>query len=334
MSDPLLARNAGPVALAAGALFALVDLARWALQRPDDVLGMMTDPLFRVVNGGYFAAFVGLAVGLVALHERLAPHTGRLGLVGFLAALAGTMTQGGNMWFDGFAVPWLADVAPQVFDAEKTITLQVGALAAYLLFALGWMLFGLAVLRARVGARGDTGGAGRGGVLGYQSGLAPYGVPLGLAVAALGARLIRDAHRPALTSSRAEDRCPAWSCSPAATSSCSSSCWPTRSPGGRGSGTGSTRAMSTPRSCPFGPFLAALVMLALIGGRRAIRDWLAKIVHWRVAPAWYAVALLGPPVLTFVAVAINLATGAPADSGRGRCPGSRAGRSSSSSCWS
>ena len=80
MSDPLLERNAGPVALAAGALFALVDLARWALQRPDDVLGMMTDPLFRVVNGGYFAAFVGLAVGLVALHERLAPHTGRLGL--------------------------------------------------------------------------------------------------------------------------------------------------------------------------------------------------------------------------------------------------------------
>jgi hypothetical protein len=43
MSDSLLARNAGPVALAAGALFALVDLARWALQRPDDVLGMMTD---------------------------------------------------------------------------------------------------------------------------------------------------------------------------------------------------------------------------------------------------------------------------------------------------
>jgi membrane protease YdiL (CAAX protease family) len=61
---------------------------------------------------------------------------------------------------------------------------------------------------------------------------------------------------------------------------------------------------------PFGPFLAALVMLALVGGRGGLRSWLSKIVHWRVGPAWYAVALLGPPVLTFGAVALNLAAGA------------------------
>jgi len=61
---------------------------------------------------------------------------------------------------------------------------------------------------------------------------------------------------------------------------------------------------------PVGPFLAALVMLAVVGGRPAIRAWLAKIVHWRVAPVWYAVALLGPPLLTFAAVAINRAVGA------------------------
>ena len=198
MSDPPLARHAGPVALAAGAAFALVDLARWACQRPDDVLGAMSDPLFRLANGGYFAAFVGLAVGLIALHERLAPATGRLGLAGFLAALAGTMTQGGNMWFDGFAAPWLAEVAPQVFAAEKTITLQVGALAAYLLFAAGWMLFGFALLRARVVPAPIPVAMIVAGALGYQSGVAPYGVPIGLAVAVLGARLIR-AGRPVRT---------------------------------------------------------------------------------------------------------------------------------------
>ncbi len=71
---------------------------------------------------------------------------GRFGLAAFLVALAGTMTQGGNMWFDGFAGPWLAEVAPQAIDSEKTITLVVGALAAYVLFALGWMLFGIALL--------------------------------------------------------------------------------------------------------------------------------------------------------------------------------------------
>jgi hypothetical protein len=194
VSDSSLSRNAGGLALVAGAAFALVDLGRWAFDRPDDKIGMMADPWFLVFNGAYFVAFVGLAVALVALYAQLAPRTGRFGLVAFVAALAGTMTQGGNMWFDGFAAPWLAAVAPQVFTAEKTITLQVGALAAYLLFALGWMLFGIAVLRARVVPVAIPVALVIAGALGYQSGLSPYGVPIGLAVAALGAGLIRASH--------------------------------------------------------------------------------------------------------------------------------------------
>jgi membrane protease YdiL (CAAX protease family) len=58
-----------------------------------------------------------------------------------------------------------------------------------------------------------------------------------------------------------------------------------------------------------GPFVAALVMLALVGGRPALRAWFAKIVHWRVGPVWYAFALLVPPALTFAAVVVQLATG-------------------------
>jgi hypothetical protein len=191
MADSALARHAGPITLAAGAALALLDLARWVLERPDDRVGMMADPLFRVANGAYFVAFIGLAIALVALHERLAPRYGRYGLIAFLAALVGTMTQGGNMWFDGFAAPWLAEVAPQVFDAEKTITLVVGALAAYLTFALGWVLFGIALLRARVLPVAVPLGVVVGGVLGFRSGLPPFGIPLGLAVAAVGAALIR-----------------------------------------------------------------------------------------------------------------------------------------------
>jgi hypothetical protein len=196
--DSSLSARAGQIALATGAGFALVDLARWACQRSDDRLAMMADPFFRVANGAYFVAFVGLAVGLIALHERTAPRTGRFGLVAFLVALAGTMTQGGNMWFDGFAGPWLAEVAPQAIDAEKTITLVVGALAAYLLFALGWMLFGVALLRARVGPVLIPVAIIVAGALGFRSGLPPYGVPIGIAVAALGAQLIH-AGRPVTT---------------------------------------------------------------------------------------------------------------------------------------
>jgi hypothetical protein len=191
MAQTALARHAGPIALAGGAAFALVDLARWVVQRPGDFVGMMADPAFRVANGAYFVAFIGLAIALVALHERFAARFGRYGLLAFLVAFAGTMTQGGNMWFDGFAGPWIAEVAPQVIASEKTITLQIGALSAYVLFALGWMLFGIALLRARVVPAAVASAVIVGGVLGFQSGLPPYGIPIGLAVAAVGVAVMR-----------------------------------------------------------------------------------------------------------------------------------------------
>ena len=152
---------------------------------------MMADLALRVANGAYFVAFVGLAIALVAVHERVAPRFVRYGLIAFLVAFAGTMTQGGNMWFDGFAGPWIAEVAPQAITAEKTITLQVGALAAYVLFAVGWMMFGIALLLARAVPAAVALGVVAGGVLGFQSGLPPFGIPIGLAVAALGVALMR-----------------------------------------------------------------------------------------------------------------------------------------------
>jgi hypothetical protein len=190
VSGSALHRTAGPIALAAGGFLAAIDLVLLALMNPQDRIAQMLDPVFRVVNAGYFLAFVGLAIGLVAVHGATAERTGRFGLVAFLVALTGTMAQGGNMWFDGFAAPWLADVAPQVFTAERSVILQVGALSSYLLFALGWVLVGIALLRVRavpvvVGLALVVGG-----VLGYGSGIPPYGVPIGLAMAAVGGWLV------------------------------------------------------------------------------------------------------------------------------------------------
>ena len=191
-----LSRQAGPIALGAGGLFAALDLGR-LLTADADKIAQMADPAFRVFNGGYFVGFIGLAVALIAVHERLQPRTGRFGLVAFLVALSGVMFQGGNMWFDGFAVPWLAEVLPQVFTVEKTSTLVVGALTAYVLFALGWMLFGVALLRARVVPVAIPLAMIVAGVLGYNSGLPPYGIPIGLTVAALGSALLHRAPAPA-----------------------------------------------------------------------------------------------------------------------------------------
>jgi hypothetical protein len=191
MIDEQLSRHAGPVALVAGGAFAAIDVVLLVLMDPAHKMDMLTSPVFRVFNAAYFFAFVGLAIGLIAVHSRLGSRTGWLGTLGFLAALVGTMTQGGNMWFDGFASPWLAEVLPQAFTAEKTPILVTGALLSYMTFALGWLLFAVTSWLTRVVPVWLAIAIAVGGVLGFQSGLPPYGIPIGLAVAALGVWLIR-----------------------------------------------------------------------------------------------------------------------------------------------
>jgi uncharacterized protein len=56
----------------------------------------------------------------------------------------------------------------------------------------------------------------------------------------------------------------------------------------------------------FGPFLAALVVLALTEGRSGVGRLLRRMVRWRVGLQWYAVALLLPIVVTLAAAVLNV----------------------------
>jgi hypothetical protein len=125
------------------------------------------------------------------VHERQGRAAGTFGAVGLCAAIIGALNLGGNMWFEGFAAPWLAEVDPQVFTAEKTTILLIGGLSSYLLLALGWVLFGLASLRARIFPASICLAVTVSGVIGFQAAAPAYGVPLGPAVAVLGGWLIR-----------------------------------------------------------------------------------------------------------------------------------------------
>ena len=60
----------------------------------------------------------------------------------------------------------------------------------------------------------------------------------------------------------------------------------------------------------FGPFLAAIVVLALTEGKAGILGLFRRMVRWRVAAGWYAVALLLPAVLAASAAALNVLLGA------------------------
>ena len=63
-----------------------------------------------------------------------------------------------------------------------------------------------------------------------------------------------------------------------------------------------------------GPFLAALVVLAITRGKGSIVGLLKAMVRWRVSPAWYAAALLLPVIVALGATALNVLLGAPAPS--------------------
>jgi hypothetical protein len=64
--------------------------------------------------------------------------------------------------------------------------MALGALSSYALFAAGWTLFGIASARARVFPLAISIAIIIGGITGYQALLAPWEMPLGLAVGSLG----------------------------------------------------------------------------------------------------------------------------------------------------
>jgi membrane protease YdiL (CAAX protease family) len=70
---------------------------------------------------------------------------------------------------------------------------------------------------------------------------------------------------------------------------------------------------STPM-IPWGPLFSALIVLGLTRGWAGIKSLLADMFRWRVGPRWYAFAFLVPIGITFAAVYLNAAMGAPAPS--------------------
>jgi len=64
----------------------------------------------------------------------------------------------------------------------------------------------------------------------------------------------------------------------------------------------------------FGPFLAAIVVLALTQGKAGLLGLFRRMGRWRIPPGWYVVALLLPAVLAAAAAVLNVLLGAEAPS--------------------
>ncbi len=192
MSDSPLSTHAGPIAALAGGLLAVVSVGLYLVTDRSDLIAMMTNPVFLAFNTAYAISFSLVLISLVAVYWRQASQAGLFGAVAFCVAAVGTMGVAGDMWFEAFAMPWLAQVTPEVIGVPATGSLLWTAwLVSVLLFSLGWILFGLASWRARVLPRALAVAIAVGGLLGFQAAMPPWGAALGLAVAAVGIWLIR-----------------------------------------------------------------------------------------------------------------------------------------------
>ena len=156
-----------------------------------------TNPLFQVTQVFYLLGFFALMVFLFATSRWFEEKGGKFGVFATFAALIGTMALGGDMWFETFAIPWIADEVPGAFDTDPTVVLALGAISSYVLMAIGWALFGIASFRARIFPRTLSVALVIGGLLAFNALLAPFGIALGLAIGAVGIWVVRGTSRAA-----------------------------------------------------------------------------------------------------------------------------------------
>jgi hypothetical protein len=185
-----LSRVAAPLALLAGVIFVGAQVVLLMTFDLTDRPATLANPVFVTAQIAYFIGFCVLLVALVATYEREAHRAGTFGLIAFLTAAVGTMFLAGDQWFDTFAGPWIIEIAPEAAGTPSGF-LVTGALASYALFAIGWVMFGLASARARVFPLAISLGIVLGGALGFFALMPPFGIGIGLAMLALGAWLVR-----------------------------------------------------------------------------------------------------------------------------------------------
>lgn len=149
MANSALIRLGG-VAAIASALLALLSFVLYLVVVGGDRLSeAATSAAFFLPSGAQLLALALLLIGLVALFARQVGAFGALGLTGFVLALLGTTLAAGAAWSQVFVVPRLAEVAPAVAD-QGAGSVLAGFLLSFLLFGVGWLLFGVATLRSRV----------------------------------------------------------------------------------------------------------------------------------------------------------------------------------------
>jgi hypothetical protein len=146
MSSSNLIRWSGLAALVGGVLFVVAELLGLPTLNVETFSETATTASYAIQHLVYLLGVALVLLGLPGLYVRQSEATGALGLIGFLVAFLGTVLVAGFIWASAFIAPALASEAPEFLDAGP----PPGLIPTFVIFAVGWLLFGIATLRGHI----------------------------------------------------------------------------------------------------------------------------------------------------------------------------------------
>jgi hypothetical protein len=152
MQTKTLVRYGAPIAIVAGALMIITRpvILFTTPAEIGDFKEYVLSTTHAVNSFVSILAFALLVIALVALYDREARSAGAFGAFAFGAAVVGTMFMTGDWWYEAFAVPRLAEVEPDAIENFVGGRLIIGGVTSFVLFGIGWIMYGVASIRARV----------------------------------------------------------------------------------------------------------------------------------------------------------------------------------------
>jgi hypothetical protein len=151
MSSSILIRWCGLAAILGAVLFIIADLINLLTADFDaSPSEFFTSFGFYLTSALFLVGGPLVLLGLVGLYARRPEAIGVLGLIAFLGAFFGGVLAQGAIWSDSFISPAIASEAPELLESEPPGVVIFGILLSFVLVNLGWILFGVAVLRARL----------------------------------------------------------------------------------------------------------------------------------------------------------------------------------------
>ena len=152
-----LAAAVGPLLVLSANIYGLWETQTYG-SSPEATVEAVTTTASMAFGGIRLLGGLLLVFGLVALYAYQIEAAGRLGLVGFVVSMIGTVLLTAVAWLGAFVDPALASQAPEFYVAARSgeiggtvgAVLGIGVLSPILIQALGWTIFGIATYRARV----------------------------------------------------------------------------------------------------------------------------------------------------------------------------------------